>query len=204
MWPWCLGVQGQVGKEPLEGFEGFEAWQTAGLNASDKLLMSAWRQRKSCWCLEGFGGFEAWQMAGLNASSKLLVSLWRPRKAVDVALVRWLAGSGVPKKLLEGFGRFEAWQTASNASKKLPTWPWCLGVQGQGRQSSLWRVLEGLKPGKQQAWTPATSYWGRVEGAKNKRHAWAPCDERAKFHTSGGPTRRPGVRRIFRLKVLFL
>ena len=51
-------------------------------------------------------------------------------KAVDVALVRWPAGSGVLKKLLEGFGEFlgvlegiegfEAWQTAGlNASKKL-------------------------------------------------------------------------------------
>ena len=41
-------------------------------------------------------------------------------KAVDVALVRWPAGSGLPKEPLEGFGGFEAWQTAAlNASKKV-------------------------------------------------------------------------------------
>ena len=72
-------------------------------------------------------------------------------------------------------------------------WPWCVGLRGQGCQKTLWKVLEGLKPGKQQAWTPVTSYWGRVEGQENKRHAWAPCDERAKFHTSGGPRRGPGL-----------
>ena len=52
--------------------------------------------------LEGFGG------------SRM------PVKAVDVALVPWPAGSGVPKGPLDGFGRFEAWQMAGlNASKKV-------------------------------------------------------------------------------------
>ena len=74
-------------------------------------------------------------------------------------------------------------------------WPWCVGLRGQGCQKSLWRVLEGLKPGKRQAWTLVKSYWCRLEGQENKRHAWVPCDERAKFHTSGGPRRRPARQR---------
>ena len=57
-------------KEPLEGFEKFEAWQTAGLNASNKLLVSPCQEQAldvalAPWpcsgvpkeLLEGFGGF---------------------------------------------------------------------------------------------------------------------------------------------------
>ena len=54
--------------------------------------------------LEGFEGFHGWQTAGLNASKKLLMSPGRPRKAIDMALVPWRAGTGVPKKVLEGSG----------------------------------------------------------------------------------------------------
>ena len=188
MWPWCVRLRGQGRQKGLcrvldgfwgfwvflEGFEGF--WQTAGLNASKKLLMAPWRPRKSCWCglsalacgvksaKKAFGGF--WRvLKGLKPGKQ---QAWTPvksywwhlegqEKAVYVALVRSPAGSRVPKKPLEG---------------------------------------------KQQAWTRVTSYWGRFEGQENKRHAWAPCDETAKFHTFGGPRRRPGLsegrgRRIF-------
>ena len=139
MWPWCVGLRGQgcqkcfwrvlEGLRGFGGFEGFEAWQTAGLNGSKKLLMSPWRRRKSCWWLGASAcgvrcakkGF--WRVlegtAGLTASKKLLMSPWRPRKSC-----------------------------------------WC----GLACQKSFWRVLEGLKPGKQQAWTPVKSYWCRLEG----------------------------------------
>ena len=30
-------------------------------------------------------------------------------------------------------------------------WPWCLGLRGQACQKGLWRILEGLKPGKPQS-----------------------------------------------------
>ena len=56
--------------------------------------------------LEGFAGVHGWQTAGLNASKKLLMSPGRPRKAIDMAVVPWRAGTGVPKKVLEGFGGF--------------------------------------------------------------------------------------------------
>ena len=42
--PWRAGSGAP--KEPLDGFRGFEAWQTAGLNASNKLLRLRWRPRK--------------------------------------------------------------------------------------------------------------------------------------------------------------
>ena len=61
----------------LEGFEGLHGWQTAGLNASKKLLMSPGRPRKAIgmalvpWragtvprkVLEGLGGF--WRVSRL-------------------------------------------------------------------------------------------------------------------------------------------
>ena len=80
--------------EGLEGFGGFEAWQTAALNAYKKplqrpegalepllwpcggLCVREWRvlgllgylfPAELCELLEGFGGFEAWQTAALNA-----------------------------------------------------------------------------------------------------------------------------------------
>ena len=54
MWLWCVGLRGQGCSKSLwrvlvsswgfwgvlEGIEGFEAWQTAGLNASKKLVMA--------------------------------------------------------------------------------------------------------------------------------------------------------------------
>ena len=97
--------------------------------------------------------FHGWQTAGLNASKKLLMSPGRPRKAIDMALVPWRAGTGVPK----GFGRFLECFTAGKrqapvkSQEKLLIWPWCLGVRGQRCQKRLWRVLEGFTAGKRQA-----------------------------------------------------
>ena len=148
MWRWCVGMRGQGCQKSLwrvlEGFEGFEAWQTAGLNASKKLLMSPRKARKSCWCGLGalacgvrgakkaFGGF--WRvLKGLKPGKR---QAWTPvksywcrlegkKRAVDEALVPWRAGSGVGKEPLEGFEGFEAWQTAGlNASDKLLMSPW--------------------------------------------------------------------------------
>ena len=94
----------------LEGFGGFEAWQTTGLNASNKLLMSPWRPRKSCWC--GLGAL----VCGVRGAKRAIGRFWRApvkrywcrlegqEKAVHVALVPWPAGSGVPKEPWEGFG----------------------------------------------------------------------------------------------------
>ena len=95
---WPAGSR--VPKKPLEGFRGFgrfEAWQTAGLNASKKAIDVALKAKKE---------------PGLNASNRLVMLPWRPRKSCWCGLGALGAGSGVPKKLLEGFRRFEAWQTA--------------------------------------------------------------------------------------------
>ena len=145
----ACGVRGA--KKAFGSFGGFEAWQTAGLNAKKKLLMWPWCLGLRSWgCQKGiwsFGGFEAWQAAGLNAKKKLLM---------------WPAGLGVPKRHLErleggfgvfacvgrgakkafgGFGVFEAWQTAPlNAKKKLLIGPWCLCLQGSGCQKGVWKL----------------------------------------------------------------
>ena len=132
----ALACRVRGAKKPLEGFGWFEAWQTAGLNATKKLLMSPWRPRKSCWCGVGalacgvrgakkaFGGF--WRvLKGLKPGKRQawtpVKSYWcrleRQEKAVDVALVPWPAGSGVPKKPLEGFGGF--WRVWSLANGRL-------------------------------------------------------------------------------------
>ena len=123
--------------ERLEGFGGFEAWQTAALNAYKKPLLRPegalafggfWRvwlgllgylvPAELCELLErleGFGAFGAlepllWPCGGF------CVREWR---------VLGLLGYLVPAELcellerLEGFGGFEAWQTAAlNAYKK--------------------------------------------------------------------------------------
>ena len=73
----ACGVRGT--KKAFGGFGGFEAWQTAGLNAKKKLLM--WP-----WCL----GLRGWEC------QKGVWSVWR------VALVSLPAGFGVPKRRLEG------------------------------------------------------------------------------------------------------
>ena len=70
--PWRAGTG--VSKKVLEGFGGFHGWQTAGLNASKKLLMSPGRPRKAIdmalvlgvrgqGCQKGFGGF--WRVSRL-------------------------------------------------------------------------------------------------------------------------------------------
>ena len=105
-----------------KAFGGFEGWQTARLNAKEKLLIYGVGAAKNA-----FGGFEGWQTAGLNAKKKLLMGPWclglrgwgcqkgiwrvrglangrleRQEKAIDGALVPWPAGLGLPKKHLEG------------------------------------------------------------------------------------------------------
>ena len=73
--PWRAGTG--VPKKVLEDFGAFHGWQTAGLNASKKLLMSPGRPRKAIdmalvpWragtvprkVLEGLGGF--WKVSRL-------------------------------------------------------------------------------------------------------------------------------------------
>ena len=95
----------RVPKKPLEGFggfwgvlkvfEAFDAWQTAGLNASKKLLMAPfmapwmapWTPRKRCWC-------------GLSA---LACGVKLERHATKQPRP---GGSRVPKEPLESFGGF--------------------------------------------------------------------------------------------------
>ena len=215
--PWRAGSG--VPKEPLEGFGGFEAWQTAGLNARNKWCRLDGQEQAFDVALgalacgvtrakRAFGGLcTVWSLkptAGLNASKKgINVALKAKKKLLMWPWCLGLRGHGCQRRVLEALkiGKRQAWtpvkwraiDVALKAKKKLLMWPWCLGLRGQGCQKSLWTVLEGLKPGKLQAWTPVKSYWCCLEGQENKRHAWAPCDERAKFHTFGGPRRRPGL-----------
>ena len=126
--------------EGLEGFGGFEAWQTAALNAYKKPL-----QRPE-------GALEPllWPCGGL------CVREWR---------VLGLLGYLVPAELcellerLEGFGGFEAWQTAAlNAYKKPLLRPeqrpeGAFSLRSYANVWRVWRVLEGmegLRPGKRQ------------------------------------------------------
>ena len=187
MWPWCVGLRGQG--------------CPAGLNASNKLLMSPWRPRKRCWCGLGalacgvrgaqkaFGWF--WRvlkglMPGKRQAWTPVKSYWcrveGEEKAVDVALVPWRAGSGVPKEfwmVLEGLkrGKRQAWTPVKSywcrvegqekvVDVALVRWPAGSGVPKKAFDGfgGFWRVLEGLKPGKRQAWTPVKSYWCRLEG----------------------------------------
>ena len=92
--------------ERLEGFGGFEAWQTAALNAYKKpLLRPEGALEPLLWPCGGFC-VRKWRVLGLlgylvPAELCELWSVWR-------VLER-----------LEGFGGFEAWQTAAlNAYKK--------------------------------------------------------------------------------------
>ena len=125
--------------------------------------------------LEGFGGFEAWQTAALNAYKK---PLQRPEGALEPLLwpcgglcvrewrVLGLLGYLVPAELcellerLEGFGRFEAWQTAAlNAYKKPLQRPeGAFSLRSYANVWRVWRVLEGLRPGKRQPGTPIRSH----------------------------------------------
>ena len=117
--------------------------------------------------LEGFGGFEAWQTAAWNAYKKPLL---RPEGALEPLLwpcggfcvrewrVLGLLGYLFPAELcellegLEGFGGFEAWQTAAlNAYKKPLQRPeGALSLRSYANVWRVWRVLEGLRPGKPQ------------------------------------------------------
>ena len=117
--------------------------------------------------LEGFGGFEAWQTAALNAYKKPLL---RPEGALEPLLwpcggfcvrewrVLGLLGYLFPAELcellegLEGFGGFEAWQTAAlNAYKKPLQRPeGAFSLRSYANVWRVWRVLEGLRPGKRQ------------------------------------------------------
>ena len=138
--------------ERLEGFGGFEAWQTAALNAYKKPLLRP----------EGALEPLLWPCGGF------CVREWR---------VLGLLGYLVPAELCEllerlgGFGGFEAWQTAALNAYKKPLlrpegalafggfWRVWLGLLGYlvlrsyANFWSVWRVLErleGLRPGKRQ------------------------------------------------------
>ena len=124
--------------------------------------------------LEGFGGFEAWQTAALNAYKKPLL---RPEGALEPLLwpcggfcvrewrVLGLLGYLVPAELcellerLEGFGGFEAWQTAALNAYKKPL------LRPEGALEPLLWPCGGF------------CVLGVLE----------------KFHTCGGPRRRPGL-----------
>ena len=140
--------------ERLEGFGGFEAWQTAALNAYKKPLLRPegalepllwpcggfcvreWRvlgllgylvPAELCELLarlEGFGGFEAWQTAALNAYKKPLL---RPEGALEPLL--WPCG---------GFCVRE-WRVLG-----------LLGYLVPAELCELLERLEGLRPGKRQ------------------------------------------------------
>ena len=102
-------------KKAFGRFGGFEAWQTAGLNAKKKLLMWPWCL---CLCLRGWGCkkgvWSVWRVAllslpaGLGAKCGALVPLpaESQEKTIDGALVPLPAGLGMPKRHLEGLERF--------------------------------------------------------------------------------------------------
>ena len=141
----------------LEGFGGFEAWQTAALNAY---------KRSHC-CGRG---------VLLSHCCGLVVAFACESARVGLVGVPVPCGAG---RTFGGFGGFwsvEAWQTAAlNAYKKPLLRPWgalepllwpcgalragvarvgLVGVPfpcGAGRDFwRVWRVLEGLRPGKRQ------------------------------------------------------
>ena len=107
--------------ERLEGFGGFEAWQTAALNAYKKPLLRP----------EGALEPLLWPCGGF------CVREWR---------VLGLLGYLVPAELcellerLEGFGGFEAWQTAALNAYKKPL----LRPEGALAFGGFWRVWLGL------------------------------------------------------------
>ena len=143
--------------ERLEGFGGFEAWQTAALNAYKKPLLRPegalepllwpcggfcvreWRvlgllgylvPAELCELLErleGFGGFEAWQTAALNAYKKPLL---RPEGALEPLL--WPCGGFCVREC----ACWACWGT--------------LSLRNYANFWRVWRVLEGLRPGKRQ------------------------------------------------------
>ena len=143
----------------MEGFGGFEAWQTAALNAYKKPLLRPegalafggfWRvwlgllgylvPAELCELLErlegfgAFGGFEAWQTAALNAYKKPLL---RPEGALEPLLwpCEWLLRAGVARVGLVGV------PCPCGAMRTFGAF---------GGFWSVWRVLEGLRPGKRQ------------------------------------------------------
>ena len=179
--------------ERLEGFGGFEAWQTAALNAYKKPLLRPegalepllwpcggfcvreWRvlgllgylvPAELCELLErleGFGGFEAWQTAALNAYKKPLL---RPEGALEPLL--WPCGGFCVREwrvlgLLGYLGRTCGTPIRSHCcGRKVPfafarsfgAFGWAcwgtLSLRSYANFWSVWRVLEGLRPGKRQ------------------------------------------------------
>ena len=133
------------------------------------------RSYANFWSVWRVLGFEAWQTAALNAYKKPLL---RPEGALEPLLwpcggfcvrewrVLGLLGYLFPAELcerlegLEGFGGFEAWQTAAlNAYKKPLQRPeGALSLRSYANVWRVWRVLEGLRPGKRQPWTPIRSH----------------------------------------------
>ena len=141
----------------LEGFGGFEAWQTAALNAYKKpLLRPEGALEPLLWPCGGFCVRE-WRVLGLLGY------------LFPAELCELLEG-------LESFGRFEAWQTAALNAYKKPLlrpegalepllWPcggFCvrewrvLGLLGYLFPAELCELLEGLEGfGGFEAWQTA-------------------------------------------------
>ena len=162
--PWPAGTG--VPKEPLEGFGKFEAWQTAGLNASKKLMRSHWRPRKSSWC--GLGALAC----GVRGAKRAFGGFWRVWSLANGRLDR----------------QEKAIDVAFKAKKKLLMWPWCLGLRGQACQKGFWRVLENLKPGKPQA-----SFCWRPRKHTLERHATKePISTPPRVPGAARPQGRPG------------
>ena len=114
---WIQGLVQPAGREVWRVLEGFEAWQTAALNAYKKPLLRP----------EGALEPLLWPCGGF------CVREWR---------VLGLLGYLVPAELcellerLEGFGGFEAWQTAALNAYKKPL----LRPEGALAFGGFWRV----------------------------------------------------------------
>jgi hypothetical protein len=87
-------------------------------------------------------------------------------------------GVGGAKKAFGRFGAFQAWQTAGLKAKyKLLMWLWGLFACGVGGAKKAFGAFGGW------LWCLCLRSWDAIVAVGS--------DERAKFHTSGGPRRRP-------------
>ena len=115
-----LGLLGYLFPAELGGLlEGFEAWQTAALNAYKKPLLRPGGALEPL--LSPCGGFclRAWRVWG--CPSAIAVALWWLLRAgvarVGLVGVPFPCGAG---RTFGGFGAFEAWQTAALNAYKRP------------------------------------------------------------------------------------
>ena len=161
---WCgLGALACGVGAAKKAFGGFEGWQTAGLNARN----SYWWGLGALAC-GAFGGFEGWQTAGLNAKKKLLMGcqkgIWR---------VWGLANGRLERQEKAIDGALVPWPAGLGLPKKHLGFGAFEGWQTAGLNAKKKLLIAGLGLPKR-----------RLEGLEG-------LTERAKFHTSGGPRRRP-------------